>query len=957
MGDSVDAIRDTGLPLQRPNVCLVTEELPGVGGCGGIGAAFYELALLLAARGAVVDILFCPPAPLSADETERLRARFGERSIKLDVLDMERYVEGAVSHERRAYAVFRELEAARRYDFVHFHDYKGLGFFCVAAKRQGLAFADTALVVQLHGPTRWTIEANKTFFVHEDQLKIDHLERESIRGADYAVSPSAYLVDWLRGNGFELPDGRTRVIKNVCSRIVRELRAGRADQEDRADRTDRAAHGESEREPVSDLVMFARHEDRKGFGVFCDALDRLDGFLARRNIAVTFLGKFGAVDAQPSGVCLIDRGRAWRFESKVRTGLDRSGAADYLARLASPLVVVPSPFENSPYTVLEAAALGMPLVSSREGGGPELLEPDYPGLCAIEAEALADKIRWAVENALPPPRPAQSIEAIEQAWLDFHRDHDARAPARPSAPPASPPKVAFAITHYERPDKLVDALISAARQSYPNLDIVIVDDGSASESAQRALTQLEPFIARLGGRLIRRENGYLGAARNTALAATDAPYICFLDDDDYALPELIQTLVAAALATDADVVNCLNVFMPEARRAELIAEAGGRRARVCYVPIGGPMSVAASENCLGAATALIKTDALRAIGGYTELRGVGHEDYELFLRMLQVGMRLEIVPRPLYLYEVGRPSMLSRTSLVRNFRRCYDACELPADGVAARDLLSLSLGKKVSVDAHNRLWCQYSLLPTSALRHQALAQGLAREDMLALLIKLAMAEGNQRLALAFAEDLRAVAAPPPAADEPLFALPAAAASAPSAVPRMYDARLADIKLEAELGRTGIALDKLVAFAGGGGALPAGFCPLALSVLRRCEPRQGQSQCRELSAALAGKRLPRDQVLQGRVLFAVLEYLSGRAAPVALLSEIMTADEQAYLSMHADVARAVEAGSLARGVEHYAAFGLSEGRTGFAALGQVASVLQACKIDVGVADLIDAARAA
>jgi len=40
-----------------------------------------------------------------------------------------------------------------------------------------------------------------------------------------------------------------------------------------------------------------------------------------------------------------------------------------------------------------------------------------------------------------------------------------------------------------------------------------------------------------------------------------------------------------------------------------------------------------------------------------------------------------------------------------------------------------------------------------------------------------------------------------------------------------------------------------------------------------------------------------------------------------------------------------------------AFGLREGRAGFAALGQVASILQACQIDVEVADLIGAASAA
>lgn len=947
MGTSVNAMQDIGLRLQRPNVCLVTEELPGVGGCGGIGAAFYELALLLAAQGAVVDLLFCPVAPLAEAEIDRLRARLRERSIKLDMLDVGRYVEGSESHERRAYAVFRQLEAARPYDFVHFHDYKGLGFFCVNAKRQGLAFADTALVVQLHGPTRWTIETNQTFFVHEDQLKIDHLERESIRGADYAVSPSAYLLEWLSAHGFELPSGRSRVIKNVCSQIVRELRGGRRDP------------SAPVREPVTDLVMFARHEDRKGFSVFCDALDRLDGFLAKRNIAVTFLGKLGAVDAQPSGVYLTDRSRAWRFECKLRTGLDRSGAADYLGSLDSPLVVVPSPAENSPYTVLEAAALGMPLVSSCDGGGAELLEPGYPGTCAMGAQALADKIRWAVENALPPPRLAQPLEQIERDWLDFHRQCGPASGQPDAATHNLPlPKVAFAITHYERPGKLVDALISAARQTYPNLEIIVVDDGSASESTRQALAQLEPFIERLGGRLIRRENGYLGAARNTALNATDAPYICFLDDDDYALPELVQTLVRAALATGAELVNCLNVFMPETHRAQVIAEGGGRHAKVCYVPIGGPHSVAATENCLGAATALIRTDALRAVGGYTELYGVGHEDYELFLRMLQAGMRLEIVPRPLYLYEVGRPSMLSRTSMTRNFRRCFDALRPQSDGASSRDLLSLALGKKVAVDSHNRLWWTYSLLPTSALRHSAMAQDLSREDMLALLIKLALAEGNQRMALAFAEDLRSVPAAlgAPADEIDLVTPQAAPATAPAAT-RLYDPRLADIRLESELGRGEVALDKLTAMAQGADSVPPEFCAVALAVLLRCEPQSQQARCRALRAALASKRLPRSEARDGRVLLAALDYLSAGVAPAALLREIVADDEKTYLGLHPDVARAVESGSIERGVDHYAAFGLREGPQGFAALARLASILDASGIEVDMADLLDTARAA
>src|SRR4249919_997042 len=93
------------------------------------------------------------------------------------------------SYEKRSYAICRHLEECPAYDYIHFHDYKGLGFFATTAKKQGLSFADSTLVVQLHGPTRWTMDANSAFFGHEDQLVIDHLERGAIRNADHVVSP------------------------------------------------------------------------------------------------------------------------------------------------------------------------------------------------------------------------------------------------------------------------------------------------------------------------------------------------------------------------------------------------------------------------------------------------------------------------------------------------------------------------------------------------------------------------------------------------------------------------------------------------------------------------------------------------------------------------------------------------------------------------------------------------
>ena len=182
-------------------ICLVTEEFAGLGVSGGIGAAMRELAVLLAEAGHRVDVLFCPQSPLPREaeaEAEVVRV-LGAIGVELKVLDATLWAWVPDSSQKRSYAAFRWLESSGvDYDVLHFHDYKGLGFFPLSAKRQGLAFSNTRMVVQLHGPTRWTLDANQAAFSSRDQLVVDFMERRSMGWADELISPSHYLVEWLR---------------------------------------------------------------------------------------------------------------------------------------------------------------------------------------------------------------------------------------------------------------------------------------------------------------------------------------------------------------------------------------------------------------------------------------------------------------------------------------------------------------------------------------------------------------------------------------------------------------------------------------------------------------------------------------------------------------------------------------------------------------------------------------
>ena len=159
-------------------ICLVTEELAGFYGSGGIGAAFYELALILANRY-TVDILYCSINEVDDNTKNKMLSFFIEKNIKLDFLDTHLFCWGDKTYDKKSYSVYQYLKN-KTYDAIHFHDYKGLAFFSTSAKKQGLSFKNTKLIIQMHGPTSWTIDVNKTLYCHEDQLIIDFMERESI---------------------------------------------------------------------------------------------------------------------------------------------------------------------------------------------------------------------------------------------------------------------------------------------------------------------------------------------------------------------------------------------------------------------------------------------------------------------------------------------------------------------------------------------------------------------------------------------------------------------------------------------------------------------------------------------------------------------------------------------------------------------------------------------------------
>ncbi|MCX8043077.1 MAG: glycosyltransferase family 2 protein [Desulfobacterota bacterium] len=112
--------------------------------------------------------------------------------------------------------------------------------------------------------------------------------------------------------------------------------------------------------------------------------------------------------------------------------------------------------------------------------------------------------------------------------------------------------VSIIIPTFNRAAVLPRALESAACQTYPEIEIIVVDDGSNDETATVVAT-----YARTCGRQLKyiaRQHGGCAAARNTGLAVAAGDCVLFLDSDDALVPTAVASLLEALYGAGADFV-------------------------------------------------------------------------------------------------------------------------------------------------------------------------------------------------------------------------------------------------------------------------------------------------------------------------------------------------------------------------------------------------------------------
>ena len=207
------------------------------------------------------------------------------------------------------------------------------------------------------------------------------------------------------------------------------------------------------------------------------------------------------------------------------------------------------------------------------------------------------------------PKPA--LAAVSRAYREL--------PFRANEPT---PRISVVVCTYNGSRTLRDCLAGVAALDYPDVDAIVVDDGSTD--------QVPAIAAEYPVRLIRTANRGLSAARNTGWQAARGEIVAYLDDDARPDPQWLRYLAWGFRTTNHVAIGGPNIAPPgDGWIADCVANAPG-----------GPMHVLISdteaEHIPGCNMAFRRT-ALEAIGGFDPRYRTAGDDVDLCWRLADRG--------------------------------------------------------------------------------------------------------------------------------------------------------------------------------------------------------------------------------------------------------------------------------------------------------------------------------
>lgn len=659
-------------------ICIVTFELQDIAPTGGIGTATQHLALHLKKLGHAVDVFFTDRGKVSPDKIGYWQKHYAVTyhipfKVPSVILSTKVNCYGA----RHGHDLLEHLAESIPYDIILFHEMGADGFFCLKNKSSLPFLQNTAIGVITHSPAQWVWERNAQPITDLLKAQASDLERACVEMADFVLSPSQYLVDWMRCHGWELPK-QTHIIPYL---LLPESGSWEAHTKTTFPRD------------INEIVFFGRLDARKGIYEFLDALCLLPPSLLQSK-KITLLGEFGVIDH------LLFAEKWQRVQSLcARTlhvlGKDARGAREYL-QSHSCVAVLPSLGDNSPCVVYECMIDGIPFLSSNMGGQSELIDPAFHELCLFTPRAtlMSQKVtQFFSQDEVAIPTPSKAVLEALVRTDQLLVAEAAKAKARSVTAAASFPAVDVVLA-CQCDGEAEEAILSILQQDYPAFRLTIMSARPLPEAMQRIVNSHENL------RFIQAKAYTVGMLYNAALSHITHDYSVFMDSSITLDQNYMKACATHAMRGCYDAV--VTAIKDDIHDDVYLSLGGG-----CP---GSFYAFSAVRNSLGGGAVWVKTDVARQVR-FPEAYRARHEDWGFLLDLQLRGNTIAALTDVLQHCKGCPAAFRLEDNAVRNFKsRGIVLCKHRR--FTERDLSELCCFKRIGNRAVTKF---YEHLPNNVL--------------------------------------------------------------------------------------------------------------------------------------------------------------------------------------------------------------------------------------------------
>lgn len=211
------------------------------------------------------------------------------------------------------------------------------------------------------------------------------------------------------------------------------------------------------------------------------------------------------------------------------------------------------------------------------------------------------------------------------------------------------PLVSIIIPIYNVEKYLEECFASVVNQTYKNIEIILVDDGSTDDSGKIADKLAEGNVR---ATVIHKKNGGLSDARNVGMRTARGEYITFIDSDDYVDKEFVRVLVDAATESDADIAQCDN-----SRRIKDMGNGSGK-----LTILSGQdafVSMMKFKSISPPAWGKLYKKSLFDNSGLTFPVGRIHEDTAILYKLIYFANKIACIDTRLYYYRLNNNSIMT----------------------------------------------------------------------------------------------------------------------------------------------------------------------------------------------------------------------------------------------------------------------------------------------------------